>query len=276
MANSSGYNFMFLVFPIAHQLGSVVIGLDPLSSGERGFDAQWCERSQHGLRHSVVDLDGADVEAVEAAFIFDPLAGAVITRRGGAAGVMGAQLASAVSADGKTLQQGRDRSPSLVSCIFVKTQLTPPQKLASQMRTAFSSIVANTGSRSPGKLLITCRTSEVAACRSDTSFNSRVSRATFVSSRLDGVLERGTAFGALLRFGPGPLRRRTLICSPPALERRFIASPRRLRAIVAGRRVTFEVAYARVRLINHYNANSASNAFASFRSRVSNPSVNQP
>ena len=106
MANSSGYNFMFLVFPIAHQLGSVVIGLDPLSSGERGFDAQWCERSQHGLRHSVVDLDGADVEAVEAAFIFDPLAGAVITRRGGAAGVMGAQLASAVSADGKTLQQG--------------------------------------------------------------------------------------------------------------------------------------------------------------------------
>ena len=83
-----------------------MIGFDPLGGGKRGFDAQWRERSQHGLRHRVVDLDGADVEAVEAAFILDRLAGAVIARRGGAAGVMGAQLASAVSADGKTLQQG--------------------------------------------------------------------------------------------------------------------------------------------------------------------------
>ena len=32
----------------------------------------------------------------------------------------------------------------------------------------------------------------------------------------------------------------------------------------------------RVRLTNRYDANSSSNAFASFRSRVSNPSVNQP
>jgi hypothetical protein len=31
----------------------------------------------------------------------------------------------------------------------------------------------------------------------------------------------------------------------------------------------------RVRLINRYAANSSSSAFASFRSRVSNPSVNQ-
>ena len=73
----------------------VVIGLDPFGGGERSFDVQWCERSQHSLRHRVVDLDGADAEAVEAALILDPLAGAVITRTGGAAGVMGAQLASA-------------------------------------------------------------------------------------------------------------------------------------------------------------------------------------
>jgi hypothetical protein len=83
-----------------------MISLDPLGGGERSFDAQWCERSQHGLRHRVVDLDGADVKAVDAASIGDRLAGAVITRRGGAAGVMGAQLAPAVSADGKTLKQG--------------------------------------------------------------------------------------------------------------------------------------------------------------------------
>ena len=36
--------------------------------------------------------------------------------------------------------------------------------LASQMRTAFSSMVANTGSSSPGELLITWSTSDVAVC----------------------------------------------------------------------------------------------------------------
>ena len=34
--------------------------------------------------------------------------------------------------------------------------------LASQIRTAFSSMVANTGSRSPGELTMTCSTSDVA------------------------------------------------------------------------------------------------------------------
>ena len=43
-------------------------------------------------------------------------------------------------------------------------------------------------------------------------------------------LERGTGLGALLRFGSGVFRRRPLIAAPPALERLFIASPRRLRA----------------------------------------------
>jgi hypothetical protein len=52
-----------------------------------------------------------------------------------------------------------------------------------------------------------------------------------------------TAFGALLRFGSGAFRRRPLVDSPPALERLFIAS-RRLRGIVAGRRLTPEVAYS--------------------------------
>jgi hypothetical protein len=84
---------------------TVVIGLDPLGGGECSFDAQWRECGEHSLRHRVVDLHGADVEAVDAASIRDCLTGAVIARRGGAAGVLGAQLASAVSADGETLQQ---------------------------------------------------------------------------------------------------------------------------------------------------------------------------
>jgi hypothetical protein len=63
--------------PVPHSFArSVVIGLDPLGSGDRSFDALWCERGQHVLRRRVVGLDGADVEAVEAASILDPLAGA--------------------------------------------------------------------------------------------------------------------------------------------------------------------------------------------------------
>jgi hypothetical protein len=42
-------------------------------------------------------------------------------------------------------------------------------------------------------------------------------------------LEPAAAFGALRRFGFGVYRCRALIGSPPALERLFIASPRRLK-----------------------------------------------
>ncbi len=75
---------------------------------------------------------------------------------------------------------------------------------------------------------MTWSTSDVAVCCSSASLSSRASRTTSVSSPAEDELERGTAFGALRRFGPGALRRRPLIVSPPALERRFIASPRRL------------------------------------------------
>src|SRR4029077_18236834 len=85
---------------------SVAVGLDPVGGGDRGFDAQRCERSQHCLRHCIIDLDGSGAETVEAASILDPVAGAVVTRRSGAASIMGEQLASAVPADGHTLQQG--------------------------------------------------------------------------------------------------------------------------------------------------------------------------
>ena len=46
--------------------------------------------------------------------------------------------------------------------------------LASQIRTAFSSMVENTGSSSPGELLITCSTSDVAVCCSKASVRSAV------------------------------------------------------------------------------------------------------
>jgi hypothetical protein len=53
--------------------------------------------------------------------------------------------------------------------------------------------------------------------------------------------------------------------------------PRIGQGIVAGRRSTLEVGYScSQNLLGRYDANCSNNAFASFRSRVSNPSVNQP
>jgi hypothetical protein len=64
----------------------------------------------------------------------------------------------------------------------------------------------------------------VAVRCSSASSRSRVSRATSVSWPAGG-LRRTAAFGALLRFRAAVLRRRVLTGSPPALERRLIASP---------------------------------------------------
>ena len=84
-------------------------------------------------------------------------------------------------------------------------------------------MVANTCCRSPWEIEITLRTSDVAAWCSRASFSSRVRLAASPSSAVD-ELRRGTALGALRRFGSGVLRRRPLIGSLPALERLFIAS----------------------------------------------------
>jgi len=74
---------------------AIVVGFDALRRGERGLDTKWRERGEHGTRHRFVDLSGADAEAVDAATIDDALAGAVIARRRGAAGVVRAQPACA-------------------------------------------------------------------------------------------------------------------------------------------------------------------------------------
>src|SRR4249919_4002286 len=84
-------------------------------------------------------------------------------------------------------------------------------------------MVANTCCRSPWELAITLRTSEVAACCSRASFSSRVRLAASPSSAVD-ELRRGTALGTLRRLGSDVGRRRSLIGSPPALDRLFIAS----------------------------------------------------
>ena len=57
-------------------------------------------------------------------------------------------------------------------------------KLASQIRVAFSSMAWNTGSSSPGELLMTCSTSEVAVCCSSASLRSSVRWRSSLSSRV--------------------------------------------------------------------------------------------
>ena len=56
--------------------------------------------------------------------------------------------------------------------------------LASQMRMAFASIAWKTGSSSPGELLITPRTSDVAFCCSSNSVSSRVRASSSLNSRV--------------------------------------------------------------------------------------------
>ena len=55
--------------------------------------------------------------------------------------------------------------------------------LASQMCTAFASMVSNTGSSSPGELEMTRSTSDVAVCCSSDSESSRVRACTSSNSR---------------------------------------------------------------------------------------------
>ena len=118
------------------------------------------------------------------------------------------------------------------------------QTFASQMPSRHSrSMLANTGCKLTGELLMTPSTSEVAVCCSRASFSSRVSRATSASSLGADELERATVFGALRRFGSGAFRRRPLMVRR-LLWSAFSSRPRRLRGIVAGRRPTLEVAYS--------------------------------
>ena len=56
--------------------------------------------------------------------------------------------------------------------------------LASQMRVAFASMASNTGSSSPGELLMTFSTSEVAVCCSSDSLKSSVRWRSSLSSRV--------------------------------------------------------------------------------------------
>src|SRR5262249_7599384 len=97
--------------------------------------------------------------------------------------------------------------------------------LASQMRVAFSRIVRNTNSRSPGDFEMRRKTSEVAVSRSSASSRSRRSRTNSLSwPTLEELLWRTVR--AVRRFRVFALRLRALANFPLALERRRMAYPK--------------------------------------------------
>ena len=101
--------------------------------------------------------------------------------------------------------------------------------LASQSRTAFASIVSNTGASSPGDLEITPSTSEVAVCCSSALLSSAVRACTSSNSRTFSIAitawsakvlsSSSWAFG----IGPGSLHATTM--APIGLPARSIGTP---------------------------------------------------
>jgi hypothetical protein len=163
-------------------------------------------------------------------------------------------LAAIRRASSRVIKCAADRRPARQSCEAVSTTL------------------CRIGCSSNLDRLIVPRISAVALCRSSASCNSRLSWTTSVSA--PGRNERlPLAFGLRL-FDFGDLERRDLAGSPLALVWRLIASPVQV-GIVAGRGSTLEVVYWRLAFC-WVEPNSSNSALASFRSRVSNPSVNQP
>ena len=120
---------------------------------------------------------------------------------------------------------------------------------------------------------MTSSISDAADCCSRASFSSRVSRATSPSSPAAREARRVVSFGTFWRFSLDDFGRR-LLASSPDLGAPLHWLHRRLRDMVARQPSGWK------RLLsstdNRYAANSSSSVFASFRSRVSNPSVNQP
>jgi len=83
----------------------VAIGFEPFGGGESGFETRWSKRGENGARNRVVDLHRADAQTKDAATVDDVFAGAVVARRRGATGVVGAQPSPACAAAGQPLQQ---------------------------------------------------------------------------------------------------------------------------------------------------------------------------
>src|SRR4249919_859224 len=96
---------------------AIAIDFEPLGRSERSLDTEWCQPSKGGLRHGLVNLHGADAEAVDTATICDGLAGTVIAGGSRAARVILPELAAAISARREAVQQGAAISHRTPTCL---------------------------------------------------------------------------------------------------------------------------------------------------------------
>src|SRR5882757_8482303 len=83
----------------------LAIRLEPFGGGESGFKTGGRKRGEDGACNRAVDLHRAHAQTKDAATIDDVFAGAVVARRRGATGVVGAQPPPARAAGGQSLQQ---------------------------------------------------------------------------------------------------------------------------------------------------------------------------
>src|SRR5690349_11745639 len=80
-------------------------GFQPLSGGKGGGKPSRLQGSDEGPSDGLVDLDTADIEAIDAAVLDENLARAVVTWRGVATTIMGVQTAAAMATAGQPLQK---------------------------------------------------------------------------------------------------------------------------------------------------------------------------
>src|SRR5499427_9269572 len=80
-------------------------GFQPLSGGKSGGKPGRLQGSDKGPRDGLVDLDAANIEAIDAAVLDENLARAVVTWRGVATTIVGVQTAPAMATAGQTLQK---------------------------------------------------------------------------------------------------------------------------------------------------------------------------
>src|SRR4030081_1442310 len=97
---------------------AIVIGFEPLDSGERSLDTEWLEGRKHRAFNRLVDLYCADSETVDATTVCDGLTGAMVAWGCGAADVVRAHLAAAPPAHGEALQQCCSFSHGATACLM--------------------------------------------------------------------------------------------------------------------------------------------------------------
>src|SRR2546423_622679 len=99
----------FVMGPLAPEppllQSALAFGFQPLSGGKSGGKPSRLQGCDEGPSDGLVDLDTADIEAIDAAVLDEDLSRAVVTWRGVANSIVGMQTATAMTTAGQPLQE---------------------------------------------------------------------------------------------------------------------------------------------------------------------------